>query len=610
MTYRFEHELALACRDELLKRVADLRAAGYSDDEDSPDFLSQLYLYERMLLFDWEYYPDFTCPWHLLLWEHCRWDHVYTLVSIIESLRQPTGSHAGQPIVLQPFQVMILFAFMAPEDPVTHLRLVREGLLTLARKQAKTALVSALGTAMMAIAPAEHGLRGQEIQVGAADREQAGITYMMAERYVSMDMTLGLPSRFRGVPSKKTLTHLNTLTSLRCLSSDAHRHHGGNPVIVLLDEIGNVSNALAQEFYSVLTTGFGAQDEPLTLLFSTQAPNDQHMFSQMVDKAKRLNEGSLSDLNSAGFVFTVPDVDDNGDEIDPFDPTVWRMASPGMGTIYNPRDMEDWAKRAKDMPSLQNKYENLKLNRRVSETSAFVSRVAWQCNIGPALGRDELYGRPGYLGLDLAETTDLCSLVLLLEDDGSGCLPVIPYYWIPGEDLQGRVHRDHVPYDVWKDQELIDTTSSKTVDYAKVAQKIVDLIQDFDIQGLGFDRYRMKYLTPELLKLGYEWSKEDGFLREIGQGFVDQSRTVEVLEGLILNGNLAHGDNPILKWNAGNAVVIKDPAGNRKWDKARSFGRIDGLVALGLAAHVRDLLGITGDGTSSIYTNMEIEVFM
>jgi phage terminase large subunit-like protein len=37
---------------------------------------------------------------------------------------------------------------------------------------------------------------------------------------------------------------------------------------------------------------------------------------------------------------------------------------------------------------------------------------------------------------------------------------------------------------------------------------------------------------------------------------------------------------------AANAVVIKDPAGNRKLDKVKSTGRIDGIVALTIAEGV------------------------
>lgn len=41
--------------------------------------------------------------------------------------------------------------------------------------------------------------------------------------------------------------------------------------------------------------------------------------------------------------------------------------------------------------------------------------------------------------------------------------------------------------------------------------------------------------------------------------------------------------NPLLSRCVMNAVVIMDPAGNRKLDKSKSTGRIDGAVALAMA---------------------------
>ena len=203
---------------------------------------------------------------------------------------------------------------------------------------------------------------------------------------------------------------------MRCLSSDAHRHHGGNAAIILIDEIGNVSSAQAEEFYSVLTTGDGAQAEPLTFLFSTQAATDQHFFSVAVDRAKAINEGKLTPDSFAGFVFELPETDADGEKVDPYDEDYWYLANPGMGTITNVRSIRDWATKAKEMPSLENKYRLLKLNQRVSETSGYVSRTVWEDNAAGGLpDPSELYGRPCWLGLDLSETTDLTALVALFE---------------------------------------------------------------------------------------------------------------------------------------------------------------------------------------------------
>ena len=41
--------------------------------------------------------------------------------------------------------------------------------------------------------------------------------------------------------------------------------------------------------------------------------------------------------------------------------------------------------------------------------------------------------------------------------------------------------------------------------------------------------------------------------------------------------------HPVLTWNAASAKMRTDPAGNRKFDKIKSSGRIDGIVALAMA---------------------------
>jgi phage terminase large subunit-like protein len=58
------------------------------------------------------------------------------------------------------------------------------------------------------------------------------------------------------------------------------------------------------------------------------------------------------------------------------------------------------------------------------------------------------------------------------------------------------------------------------------------------------------------------------------------------LESDLLDGKILHGDNPVLTMCAANAVVTSDPAGNRKLDKAKASGRIDGMVALAMACAV------------------------
>jgi phage terminase large subunit-like protein len=64
------------------------------------------------------------------------------------------------------------------------------------------------------------------------------------------------------------------------------------------------------------------------------------------------------------------------------------------------------------------------------------------------------------------------------------------------------------------------------------------------------------------------------------------SPALDALEADLLNGVVRHGGHPVLTMCAANAVAVQDPAGNRKLDKSKANGRIDGMVALTMAEGV------------------------
>ena len=68
-----------------------------------------------------------------------------------------------------------------------------------------------------------------------------------------------------------------------------------------------------------------------------------------------------------------------------------------------------------------------------------------------------------------------------------------------------------------------------------------------------------------------------------GQGFKDMSPSIEALEAELLNARVVHGMHPVLTMCASNALVVFNPTKARKFEKAKSTGRIDGLVALAMA---------------------------
>jgi phage terminase large subunit-like protein len=68
-----------------------------------------------------------------------------------------------------------------------------------------------------------------------------------------------------------------------------------------------------------------------------------------------------------------------------------------------------------------------------------------------------------------------------------------------------------------------------------------------------------------------------------GQGFKDMSAPTKELYKLTLEGRIAHGGHPVLRWCMDNCVVQTDAAGNIKLSKAKATEKVDLAVALVMA---------------------------
>ena len=113
-----------------------------------------------------------------------------------------------------------------------------------------------------------------------------------------------------------------------------------------------------------------------------------------------------------------------------------------------------------------------------------------------------------------------------------------------------------------------------------MVKDIAEILSDFDLlSSMAFDRWRIDLFRKELENIGLTLP-----LAEFGQGFKDMGPAVDTIESLLLNGKVRHGMHPVLTMCAQDAVVVKDAAGNRKLDKSKATGRIDGMVAMTMAA--------------------------
>lgn len=472
---------------------------------------------------------------------------------IEEYCRVPEGKLVGQKIQLDPFQKK--FILEVYDNPAG----TTEGYLSIARKNGKTALIA--GIVLAHVAGPEARLNSQIVS-GAMSREQAAIVFSLACKMIQFEPRL--QSLIHITPSGKRLIGLAMNVEYKALAAEGKTTHGLSPVLAIIDELGQVKGP-QDDFIDAITTAQGAHEDPLLLVISTQAATDADLLSIWIDDARNSNDPHI-----VCHIYEAPadcDLDDR---------EAWAAANPALGKFRSLPDMERLATKAMRMPSSEPTFRNLNLNQRVTTFSPFVSRGVWEgCGEAPVF----VEGAPIYGGLDLSSRIDLTSLVLVQRDDDAGRLLVYPYFWTPEQGLAERAKRDRQPYDVWARQGYLRTTPGATVDYEAVARDIGDILSELgEVDGLSFDRWRIDVFKKELERIGLELP-----LTPFGQGFKDMSPAIDILEAELMNGRVQHGMHPVLTMCAANSVVIKDAAGNRKLDKAKSTGRIDGMVALVMA---------------------------
>lgn len=496
-------------------------------------------------------------------WEAPGLSRAERVVAFLESLEITAGKLAGQKMRVRPWQREVIDQVYAEDEAGD--RPVRTAVLSMGRKNGKSALAAGLALAHLCGPEAE---RRGEVYSAANDRAQAGKIF--AEMVAMVNAHPILSERISVRRFTKELEDMVTGSVFAALSADVAGKHGLSPSCVIYDELGQ---STSRALFDTLDTAMGARVNPLMIVISTQAATDIAPLSDLIDYGKRVRDGVIDDGSFKLFLYTTPP------ESDPWDEETWKLANPALDDFLALSELRRLASQARRMPAKEPAFRNLHLNQRVSAERHFMTSAEWMAN-GAKPDLASLAGRTCYAGLDLSAVRDLTALVLVFPDD-EGLFDVVTHFWLPGDGLREKEEEDRVPYWAWREAGFLSTTPGMTIDPAFVAHKVAELAGQYDLRMLGFDRWRIDTFQKELTEIG-----ADIPMASFGQGYKDMAPAVDLLERLVADRRLRHGNNPILTWCAANAVATADPAGNRKLDKARSRGRIDGMIALIMALAV------------------------
>ena len=482
-------------------------------------------------------------------------------VGFIECLCHTKGTWAGKPFDLIDWQERIirdLFGILKPNG----YRQFNTAYVELPKKQGKSELAAAVALLLCC----GDGEERAEVYGCAADRQQASIVFEVAADMVRMCPALG--KRVKILASQKRMVYLPTNSFYQVLSAEAYSKHGFNIHGVVFDELHTQPN---RKLFDVMTKGSGdARMQPLYFLITTAGTDTQSICYETHQKAKDILEGRKIDQTFYPVIYGAKEDEDWTD------PEVWKRSNPSLGITVGIDKVQAACDSARQNPAEENSFRQLRLNQWVKQSVRWMPMDKWDACTA-TVDAEALKGRVCYGGLDLSSTIDVTAFVLVFPPtDEDEPFVVFPYFWIPEENLELRVRRDHVPYDVWQKQGFLQTTEGNVVHYGFIEKFIEELGEKYNIHEIAFDRWGAVQMVQNLEGMGFT-------VVPFGQGFKDMSPPTKELMKLTLEKKIAHNGHPVMRWMADNIFIRTDPAGNIKADKEKSTEKIDGVIALIMA---------------------------
>ena len=479
-------------------------------------------------------------------------------VAFIQNLKHTKGKWDGKPFFLLPWQEQIvrdIFGIVNAEGK----RQFRSAYIEIPKKNGKSELAAAIALYLLY----GDGEASAEVYSCANDRSQASIVFDVAKRMV--EKSPALLKRSKIAAATKRIVNYRNAGFYQVLSAETGTKHGLNISGLVFDEIHAQPN---RKLYDVMTKGSGdAREQPLFFIITTAGTDKESICYELHTKALDIMNGRKIDHSFYPVIYGLSDEDDWNDEAN------WYKANPSLGYTISIDRVRDAYRDALENPAEENVFKQLRLNIWTNSTVVWIPEHIYERGnlpINPA----ELEGRDCYAGLDLSSTSDITALVLVFPPRTENeKYIVLPFFWLPEETLELRCRRDHVLYDVWQRQGYILTTEGNVIHYGFIERFIERLGEKYHIIEIAYDRWNATQMVQNLEDMGFT-------MVPFGQGFKDMSPPSKELYKLLMEGNINHGGNPVLKWMAQNVVMRQDPAGNIKPDKERSVEKIDGIVAL------------------------------
>ena len=509
------------------------------------------------------------------------------------------GQFEGKPFILFPWEAFIIGSIFGWKRKADNTRRFRVVFIETAKGSGKSPLCAGVGIKGLVA----DGEERAEIYAAATLKDQAMVLFRDACAFYDQSPMLQARLQASGVGEKRwNLAYLEKNSFFRVIATDTKKGKSGpRPHMALLDEIHEHADGSIIE---MLRAGFKFRRQPLSFMITNSGHNMQSVCREYHDMGIKIAQEQIVNDEFFAYICSLDDKDflgEDGEQDDHYlvDENLWPKANPSLEYGIPGYDyIRSQIREARGLPSKMSTIKRLLFCVWTEAENPAISKDVWMACQDKDFDAEILLNRKCWGGLDLSSVNDLTAFALVFEpsvEDPYWRMKV--WFWMPGIGLQRKEEIDHVPYLAWRDAKYINAVNRKTIEYEFVVQDIVDICAKFDVQQIAFDRWNKKDFDKDMNRLGVSLPE----LVEFGQGYKSMSPAIKVFETKLIEGTIKHDGNPCLTWNAANVVATEDASKNKKYDKGRSTGRIDGIIAIVSAC------GILQEQVNSVYDGLSLE---
>lgn len=471
----------------------------------------------------------------------------------------------GKPMILMLWQkafIEVIYSFRMAGDDTERFRRV---LLLIARKNTKSETCSGLGLTELVT-----GADGEDIVCSSNDDNQANILY---EAINTMRLMIDPKQKDTWKNQQHIRCNFNGSKVFK-LSERTRNKEGRNIDFAVVDECHEMKD---NSVVKPIEQSQSLKPNPKLIMITTEGFVNNGFLDEELKRARRILNGEDDSLSAERYLPWLYTQDSEAEIWT--DESSWQKSNPTLGIVKR----YDWLAEQVDLArhsKVDRMYTLAKdFNIKVSDSEAWL--MPEMLEYSKLYDLEDLRGALALGGVDLAETTDMCSAKVLMMRAGDKTKYIHSMYWIPESKLE--VADDSsvgAKYTEWAKKGLIRIVEGNEVDVALVADWFAELYKDHGIRlyKCGYDQRFAKTFIERMDSYGFETEM-------IYQNRYVLSSPMRLVEAELRDELIAYNDNEIDKWCLGNTSV-------QVWNtgqimpvkiKGQAARRIDGTLSLIMA---------------------------